>query len=74
MQKLQNKYSAIVSSPKIHNSFHKFFLSMVCSDNSTHQLNCALQKYNDLIDENKIKKKNLLKTYLNSKVDKLEIL
>ncbi|XP_033297310.1 uncharacterized protein LOC117204218 isoform X2 [Bombus bifarius] len=74
MQKLQNKYSAIVSSPKIHNSFHKIFFSMVCSDNSTHQLNSALQKYNDLIDENKIKKKNLLKTYLNSKVDKLEIL
>lgn len=47
---------------------------MVCSDNSTHQLNSVLQKYNDLIDGNKIKKKNLLKTYLNSKVNKLEIL
>ena len=75
MQKLQNKYSAIVSSPKIHNSFHKFFLSMVCSDNSTHQLNCALQKYNDLIDENKIKKKEPIENLFKiQKLTKLEIL
>ncbi|CAK9821471.1 hypothetical protein ANTRET_LOCUS192 [Anthophora retusa] len=75
MHQQQNEYSAIIgSSPNAHNSFHESFISMVCGNDSTNQLNFALDKYNNLIGENEIKKQFLLKTYLNSKMHKLEAL
>ncbi|PBC28510.1 HAUS augmin-like complex subunit 3 [Apis cerana] len=75
MQQQQNEYSAtILSSSKLHNSFHKLFISMLCNNDNIHQLNPVLDKYNDLIDENKTKKQFILKTYLNSKIQRLEIL
>ncbi|KOC65373.1 hypothetical protein WH47_09952 [Habropoda laboriosa] len=75
MHQQQTEYSAIItSSPKAHNSFHKIFISMICGNDSMRQLNSALDKYNDLIGENKTKKQFVLKTYLNSKIHKLETL
>lgn len=75
MQQQQNEYSTtILSSSKIHNSFHKLFISMLCNNDNIYQLNPVLDKYNDLIDENKTKEQFILKTYLNSKIQRLEIL
>lgn len=68
MQQQQNEYSTIVSSSKAHNSFNKFLISMISSEGNVCQLNSELDKYNELIDENKNKKKLLLETYINSKV------
>ncbi|XP_017762755.1 PREDICTED: HAUS augmin-like complex subunit 3 [Eufriesea mexicana] len=74
--KLQQKeyFATILSSPNMHNSFHKLFVSMVCNGDNTQQLNSMLSKYNTLMDENKSKKHFTMETYLNSKISKLEML
>lgn len=75
MQQQQNEYSAIVSSsPNIHNSFDKLLISMICGEHNICQLTTALDKYNELMDENKNKKKLLMETCFNSKICKLETL
>ena len=73
MQQQQNEYSTIISSsPKAHNSFNKFFISMISSEGNVCQLNSEFDKYNELIDKNKNKKKLLLETYINSKIHQLQ--
>ena len=73
MQQQQNEYSAIVSSSsKAHNSFNKFLISMISGNGNACQLNSELDKYNELIEENKNKKKLLLETYLNSGIHRLQ--
>ncbi|XP_076663574.1 HAUS augmin-like complex subunit 3 isoform X2 [Andrena cerasifolii] len=73
MQQQQNEYSAIVSSSsKAHNSFNKFLISMISSNGNVCQLNSELDKYNELIDQNRNKKKLLLETYINSKIYHLQ--
>ncbi|CAL7938752.1 unnamed protein product [Xylocopa violacea] len=75
MQQQQNEYyTAVLSSPKVHNSFHKLFISMICNGDDVQHLNSALNKYNDLLSENEARKHFLLKTCLNSKIQKLEML
>ncbi|XP_017876970.1 HAUS augmin-like complex subunit 3 [Ceratina calcarata] len=74
MQQQQNEYTAMLSSPTPHNSFHKHFISMISDEDDKHQLNSILDKYNNIIDENKTKKQTILESYLKSKIHKLETL
>ncbi|XP_076639762.1 uncharacterized protein LOC143351766 isoform X1 [Colletes latitarsis] len=73
MQQQQHEYSAVMSSSsKTHNSFNNLLVSMIYNGDNTPELNSALNRYNELIDENKIKKEFIFKTYLNAKIHKLE--
>ncbi|XP_076761469.1 HAUS augmin-like complex subunit 3 [Xylocopa sonorina] len=75
MQQQQNEYyTAVLSSPNTHNSFHKLFTSMICNGDDVQDLNSALDKYNDLLSENEARKHSILKTCLNSKIQKLKML
>nr|XP_033333654.1 uncharacterized protein LOC117224662 [Megalopta genalis] len=75
MQQQQEEYSMLVSScPDTHNSFVKLLVSILCNGDNTQQLNSALDKYNELINENKVKKQFILETDIQSKIDELEML
>lgn len=74
MHQQQNDYTAMLSSPKPQNSFHRHLISLIFGDDETHRWNSVLDRYNDVIDENKTKKEAILKTYFTSKVQKLESL
>ncbi|XP_078041406.1 uncharacterized protein LOC144472315 [Augochlora pura] len=75
MKQQQEEYSMLVSScPDTHNSFVKLLISILFNGDSTQQLNSALDKYNELINENKVRKQFILETDIHSKIDKLEML
>ncbi|XP_076276595.1 uncharacterized protein LOC143207255 isoform X2 [Lasioglossum baleicum] len=75
MQQQQKEYSTLVSSsPDTSNSFVKLLVSILCDGDNTQQLNSALDKYNELLNENKVKKQFILRRDINSKIDQLEIL
>ncbi|XP_053980951.1 HAUS augmin-like complex subunit 3 [Hylaeus volcanicus] len=75
MQQQQDEYLAVTSSsPKLHNSFNNLLVSMISSGINIQELNSALNRYNELLDENKNKKQFVFETYLNSKIHKLEAL
>ncbi|XP_076222437.1 uncharacterized protein LOC116431744 [Nomia melanderi] len=75
MEQQQEEYSMLISSaPDTFNLFNKLLVSMLCNSDNVHQLNSALDKYNELINENKNKKQFILETDINSKIDKLEML
>ncbi|XP_076646336.1 uncharacterized protein LOC143355427 isoform X3 [Halictus rubicundus] len=75
MQQQQEEYSMLVSScSDTHNLFIKLLVSILCNGDSTQHINSALDKYNELINENKVKKQFILGTDMNSKIDKLEML
>ncbi|XP_029040733.2 HAUS augmin-like complex subunit 3 [Osmia bicornis bicornis] len=74
MQQEQTKYFCLVnSSSKEHNSFNQFFISMIFNGDNTCSLNSALDKYNEIMDENKNKKQLILKAHFNSIIHKLEV-
>lgn len=74
MQQEQDEYATLtVQSSKIYNAFNEIFINMMLNDDiADKSLSTALKKYDDLIADNTEKKKSILETYLNDKIDKLE--
>jgi len=73
MQQEQDEYATLVTqSPKTYNAFNQIFISMMLGDNvSDESFSTALKRYDDLIADTAEKKKLILETYLNNKIDKL---
>jgi len=73
MQQEQDEYATLVTqSPKTYNAFNQIFISMMLGDNvSDESFSTALKRYDDLIADTAEKKKSMLETYLNNKIDKL---
>ncbi|XP_015431821.1 PREDICTED: uncharacterized protein LOC107188062 [Dufourea novaeangliae] len=75
MQQQQQEYFTLMSSsPNTHNSFNKILVSMLYNDDNAHQFDSALDRYNELIDENRVKKQFIIETHPNSRIDKLKML
>lgn len=79
MQQEQDEYATLVTqSPKTYNAFNQVFISMMLGGDipdeslSDDSLSVALKRYEDLIADNAEKKKSILETYLNNKIDKLQ--
>nr|XP_033339853.1 uncharacterized protein LOC117228260 [Megalopta genalis] len=71
MQQQQEEF--VLSCPDTHNAFIKLLVSILCNGDNTQQLNSTLNKYNELINENKVKKQFILETDIYSKIDELEM-
>lgn len=73
MQQEQDEYATLITqSPKMHNAFNQIFISMMLGDDIPDEsLSTALKRYDDLIADNVEKKKSILETYLNKKIDTL---
>lgn len=73
MQQEQDEYATFATqSSKTYNAFNQIFINMMLSDDiSDKSLSTALKRYDDLIADNAEKKKSILETYLNNKIDKL---
>ncbi|XP_018343449.1 PREDICTED: HAUS augmin-like complex subunit 3 [Trachymyrmex septentrionalis] len=75
MQQEQDEYATLITqSPETYNAFNQIFMSMVLGDNISDEssLSTALKRYDDLIADNAKKKKLILETYPNNKIDKLQ--
>lgn len=74
MQQEQDEYATLaVQSSKMYNVFNQIFTNMMLNDDiADKSLSIALKRYDDLITDNAEKKKSILETYLNNKIDKLE--
>lgn len=75
MQQEQDEYAALVTqSPKTYNAFNQIFMSMMLGDDTSNEssFSAALKRYDDLIADNAKKKKLILETYPNDKIDKLQ--
>jgi len=74
MQQEQDEYAALVTQfPETYNAFNQIFMSMMLGDDiSKSSFSTALKRYDDLIADNAKKKKLILETYLNNKIDKLQ--
>lgn len=74
MQQQQDEYATLVTqSPKTCNVFNQIFISMMLgNDISNESLSSALKKYDDLIADNMEKKKFILETHINNKIDELQ--
>lgn len=73
MQQQQDEYTTLLTqSPKTCNVFNQLLISMILGDEVPDaSLSTALKRYDDLIVDN-VKKKLMLETCLNDKIDKLQ--
>lgn len=74
MQQQQDEYATLVTrSPDTYNVFNQTFISMMLGDDpSDRSLSSALKRYDDLLVDNAEKKKLIVETYLNNKIDELK--
>lgn len=73
MQLQQDEYATLITqSPKTCNVFNQIFISMMLgNDISDESFSLALKRYDNLIVDNMEKKKFLLETHINNKIDVL---
>lgn len=74
MQQQQDEYATFMAqSSKTYNIFNQIFISMML-DNDTldKSFSLALKRYDNLIVDNMEKKKFMLETYINKKIDELQ--
>lgn len=74
MQQQQDEYATLMAqSSKTYNVFNQIFISMMLgNDTSDKSLSLALKRYDNLIVDNMEKKKFMLETYINNKIDDLQ--
>lgn len=74
MQQEQDEYATLVTqSSKTYNAFNQILINMMLNDDTSDKLlSTALKKYDDLIADNAERKKSMLETHLNNKIDKLQ--
>jgi len=74
MQQQQDEYATLMAqSPKTYNIFNQIFISMMLgNDTSDKSFSLALKRYDNLIVDNMEKKKFMLETYINDKIDELQ--
>lgn len=74
MQQQQDEYASLIAqSPKTYNVFNQIFISMMLdNDISDESFSLALKKYDNLIVDNMEKKKFILETHINNKIDELQ--
>ncbi|XP_070162734.1 augmin complex subunit dgt3 [Polyergus mexicanus] len=74
IQQQQDEYATLVAqSPKTYNVFNQIFISMMLdNDISDESFSSALKRYDNLIVDNREKKKFILETHINNKIDELQ--
>ncbi|XP_029664953.1 augmin complex subunit dgt3 [Formica exsecta] len=74
MQQQQDEYATLIAqSPKTYNVFNQIFISMMLdNDISDESFSSALKRYDNLIVDNREKKKFILETHINNKIDELQ--
>ncbi|KAL6437042.1 hypothetical protein ACFW04_004980 [Cataglyphis niger] len=74
MQQQQDEYASFIAqSSKTYNVFNQIFISMMLdNDISDESFSLALKKYDNLIVDNTEKKKFILETHINNKIDELQ--
>lgn len=76
MRQQQDEYASLTTrSPDAYNVFNQIFISMMLGNDSPDgSLSRALKKYDDLLADNAERRKSMLQTQLNDKIDKLKTL
>lgn len=74
MQQQQDEYATLMAqSSKTYNIFNQIFIFMMLgNDTSDKSFSLALKRYDNLIVDNMEKKKFMLETYINNKIDELQ--